>query len=136
MSKLQGGHVPQCPIAGDANESMYTCSWRSTNTRSACSLLRQLQTWHCPHLLLRRRSCSNRPISPTGRAHSSKPATRYCSGRMGQRRTDRQTDTVPLHGACSAHDAGSANACSDNEKKRETWSRDYKLQYKNSATND
>ena len=56
--------------------------------------LRTLKTWHCPHLLLcavllRRRPCSNRSISPTRRAHSSKHAARCCSGRMGQ--TDRRT---------------------------------------------
>jgi len=61
--------------------------------------LRTLKTWHCPHLLLcavllRRRPCSNRSISPTRRAHSSKHAARCCSGRMGQTdgRTDGHTD--------------------------------------------
>jgi len=48
-----------------------------------------------------RRPCSNRSISPTRRAHSSKPAARCCSGRTGQ--TDRRTDTVPLHGLCCAY---------------------------------
>ena len=46
--------------------------------------LRTLKTWHYPHSLLRRRPCSNRPISPIRRAHSSKPAGRCCSGRMRQ----------------------------------------------------
>ena len=44
------------------------------------SFLRPLQTCHCPHLLRRRRPCSNRSTSPTRRAHSSKPAVRCCSG--------------------------------------------------------
>ena len=35
------------------------------------------------------RPCSNRSISPTRRAHSSKPAASYCSGRMA--RTDGRT---------------------------------------------
>ena len=35
-------------------------------------------------MLLRRRPCSNRSISPPRRAHSSKPVARCCSGRMGQ----------------------------------------------------
>ena len=34
--------------------------------------------------------CSNRSISPARRAHSSKPAARCCSRRMGE--TDGQTD--------------------------------------------
>ena len=43
------------------------------------SFLRQLTTWHCPHLLLnavllRRRPCSNRSISLAGWTHSSKRA--------------------------------------------------------------
>jgi len=43
------------------------------------SFLRQLTTWHCPHLLLnavmlRRRPCSNRSISLAGWTHSSKSA--------------------------------------------------------------
>ena len=48
-----------------------------------------------------RRPCSNRSISPTRRAHSSKPAARCCSGRTGQ--TDGRTDTGPLHGLCCAY---------------------------------
>jgi len=73
----------------------------ATSFKQVCAQLgdlRTLKTWHCPHLLLcavllRRRPCSNRSISPTRRAHSSKHAARCCSGRMGQtdRRTDRRT---------------------------------------------
>ena len=40
-------------------------------------------------MLLRRRPCSNRSISPNRRAHSSKPAARCCSRRIGQ--TDERT---------------------------------------------
>jgi len=49
-----------------------------------------------------RRYGSNRSISSssTCRAHSSKPAARCSSGRMGQ--TDRRTDTVPFHRSRSA----------------------------------
>ena len=59
--------------------------------------------------------CSNRSISSTRRAHSSKAAARCCSRRMGQTdgRTDgqtlRRTDTVPLHKPCSAYYADSAD---------------------------
>ena len=35
-------------------------------------------------VVLRRQPCSNRSISPTHLAHSSKPAARCCSGRVGQ----------------------------------------------------
>ena len=41
--------------------------------------------------------CSNRSISSTRRAHSSKPAARCCGGRQTDRRADGQTDTVPFH---------------------------------------
>ena len=43
----------------------------------------------CGPMLLRRRPCSNWSISPTCLVHSSKPAARCYSGRMGQ--TDWQT---------------------------------------------
>ena len=43
-----------------------------------------------------RRPCSNRSISPGRRAHSSKPASAACGGRMMDR-TDRQTDTRQFH---------------------------------------
>ena len=48
----------------------------------------------CGPVLLRHRPCSSRSISPTRRAHSSKPAARFCSGGIGQtdgRRTVKQT---------------------------------------------
>ena len=61
----------------------------------------------CGFVLLQCHPCSNRSISPTRRAHSSKPAARCCSGRMGQ--TDRQTNTMPLHGLCCTYYVGSAN---------------------------
>ena len=44
---------------------------------------------------------------PTRRAHSSKPAARCCSWRMGQ--TDGWTDAVRLHRLYSAYYAGNAN---------------------------
>jgi len=62
----------------------------------------------CGPVLLRRRPCGNRSIFPIRRTHSSKPAVRCCSGRMGQ--TDRQTDghrTVTQTLLCNY--AGSAN---------------------------
>ena len=61
----------------------------------------------CGPVLLRHRPCSSRSISPTRRAHSSKPAARFCSGGIGQ--TDGQTDAVPLNRPCSAYYAGRAN---------------------------
>jgi len=80
------------------------------------SFLRTLTTWHCPHspaAAAERRLCSNRSISPTRRAHSSKPAARCCSGRMGQRdgQTDRQTDRhrTVTQTALRIYYAGSAN---------------------------
>ena len=54
---------------------------------SVCSFLRQLTTWHCPHLLLHsllRRPCSNRSIYSGRRAHSSKPAASECSRQRGR----------------------------------------------------
>ena len=85
------------------------------DNKSAFSFLRQLITWHCPHLLLRallRRSyCwepdSNRSISPPCRAHSNKPAAAACGGRV--RQTDWHTDVRQLHSPCSAYYAGSAD---------------------------
>jgi len=52
-----------------------------------------------------------RSLSPTFRAHSSKPATTACSGGFAvtDRWTDRQTDTVPLHRPRSAYYVGSAD---------------------------
>jgi len=63
--------------------------------KSVFSFLRQLTTWHCPHLLLHvvlQRCCccapgSNRSISPVCQAHSSKPAATAWVGEW-----DRQTD--------------------------------------------
>ena len=71
-----------CYVNG--NERPYCCC--SLRNKSVFSFLRQLTTWHCPHLILRavlRRSCcwapgSNRSISPVRRAHSSKPAVSTC----------------------------------------------------------
>ena len=64
----------------------------------------------CSPVLLRQSPRRNHLISPTCRAHSSKPAARCCSGRMGQKwQTDRRTDTVPFHRPCSAYYAGSTN---------------------------
>jgi len=40
--------------------------------------------------------CSNRPTPPSRRAHSSKPAARCCSGRMGHRRTDSASKVTTL----------------------------------------
>ena len=57
----------------------------------------------CGAVLLRCRPCSNQSVSPTRRAHSSKPAARCCSGRMGQ--TDRR---MPYR-CIDAHYVGSAN---------------------------
>jgi len=59
--------------------------------------IRQLTTWHCPHLLLSAVLLSapggrrDRSISPARRAHSSKPAL------LANDETDIQTDSVPLH---------------------------------------
>jgi len=92
--------------------------------KSVFSFLRQLTTWHCPHLLLcavlqpdccwppARRPCSNRSISPGRRAHSSKPAAAACDGRLNwgtERQTDGRTDARQLHRSCSTHYAGSAD---------------------------
>ena len=76
------------------------CYWHT----SVFSFLRQLSTWHCPHLLLRavlrRQPCSNRSISPS---HSSKPAARCCSGRKGQ--TDGRTRCRPAPHTLSKQEA-------------------------------
>jgi len=70
-------------------------SWASCN-KSVFSLLRRLSTWRYRHFLLSARAywtaqCSNRSISPAGRALSSKPAaSRRCCRSMGQ--TDWCTD--------------------------------------------
>jgi len=51
--------------------------------------LPMLTTWHCPHSPTARHCCNNRSISPASRPAAANPATRYCSGRMGQ--TDGRT---------------------------------------------
>ena len=68
---------------------LHDCS----SSKSVFSFLHQLETWHYPHLLLWHQSRSARSISPTRRAHSSKPAARCCSGTTGEinRWTERQT---------------------------------------------
>jgi len=62
------------------------------------SYLRTLTTWHCPLPLLQQ-------SIDTLRAHSSKPASRCCSGQMGQTkgRTDGRTDTVSFRRPLCGH---------------------------------
>jgi len=88
---------------------------RTNMNKSVFSYLRTLKTWHYLRGLLLSavlRPCSNRSISPTRRAHSSKPVARCCSWRMEQTnglidgRTDIRTDAVPFHRPCSACYAG------------------------------
>ena len=72
----------------------------SKNYKSVLSFLRQLTTWHCPHLLLRAvlrlhaagHAAIDRP--PARRAHSSKPAAacRVRPANGTDRKTDRHTD--------------------------------------------
>ena len=80
--------------------------------KSVFSFLRQLTTWHCPHLLLSAvlwRGCCWPPtvqqstdiICPR-RAHSSKPAAAACGGRtIG--RTDRQMLNIVIDPAAHAN---------------------------------
>ena len=89
--------------------------------------LRQLTTWHCPHLLLRailllcavprRRCCRgtavqqsiDRPISCLlGPQQHTRRMPLLPSTNGTDKRTD-GTDTRPLHRPCSAHCAGSVN---------------------------
>ena len=88
----------------------------ATQSTQPISLLRQLPTLNCSHLLLSaglwRRVCCwvpdgrrYRSISPARRAHSSKPTAHCCSRQMGQ--TDRQTDTVLLHRFCQQQHSNS-----------------------------
>ena len=69
-------HSPSLQL--DASQSV------DCNNKSVFSFARQLQTWHCPHLLLRRRAAAapvvqqSIEISYSRRAHTSKPAARFC----------------------------------------------------------
>jgi len=69
-----------------------------------------------------RRPCSNRPISPTRRAHSSKPAEAACGGRMMEqtdgRTTDRYIDPpTRMQGASIEHSTRSTRQ-KERERKR------------------
>jgi len=79
-------------ITGEGNGK--TFFKQNKNNKSVFSNIGTLKAWHCPHFLLRamlrHRSYRKQSISPTRRAHSSKPAARWCRGRMGQ--TDGQND--------------------------------------------
>ena len=75
-------------------------SWQRGTTRICCCAP------CCDVAAAGRRPCSNRSISLSRRAHSSKPATAACdepnAGKM-DKRTDIQTDARPLHRPCSAY---------------------------------
>jgi len=76
--------------------SFYCTSRGQENTFASIYLhVRTLTTGHCPLSSVARRG--KRSISPTRRAHSSKPAARcWANG------TDRRTETVQFHRACCA----------------------------------
>ena len=77
----------------------------TTTNKSVFTLLEWLETRHCcvpccsSAIAAGHRPCSNSPIFPACRAHSSKPTACCCSSRQRQQ-TDRWTDAVPLHRLC------------------------------------
>ena len=113
---------------------------RMGRNKSVFSLLRQLPTWHCPHLLqsaiccwapapAARRDCNKRPLcinrstSPVRRALSSNPAAAALDRRG--RHTDGRTDARPFNRPCSACYAGSISKQKTVTKYRKHYSDTY-----------
>jgi len=73
-------HVTECNKIHCPDDHAHRTN--SRKYKSVFSYLHMLKTWHCPHLLL---CASSAAIDRcrTRLAHSSKPAARCCSGRMG-----------------------------------------------------
>ena len=79
-----------------------TANWLLRHSVQRCDAV---PLYVCRTHSMRRRPCSSRSISPTGRAHSSKPAARYCSGRMG-RTLYRYIDPAPHASTTNAEHVG------------------------------
>ena len=113
-----------CLVRQQIHAQRYRAVAPTPRRHTVSSFLRPLQTCHCPHMLRRRRPCSNRSTSPTRRAHSSKPAARCRSGNWQLSSTStiavviitqsisahaaRQSLTVTTNALCTVHPTHSA----------------------------